>query len=157
MSALRNYNNTVQELKIARKRLKVLKAKKEELFLRICYPKGWHSNDGSGAKSTSIPLSASEKFANIVNEPNDITGLSLNDEIEMTERDVKDLQSTIDEMNEILRNLDGIEYEIYTKIIVDGLKPTQAVQHVAQDHFMSEDNVWRTYYSKVKQYLIRLQ
>lgn len=157
MSVLRSYNNTIQELKLIQKRLEVLEAKKEELFYRICYPQGWHTDDGSGSKSTSIPSSVTEKFASLCNEVNERTGLSLNDEINVCKHEIERLKKLVDEMNTILKNLDGIEYEIYAKIVVDGLKPTRAVQHVAQDHFMSEDNVWRTYYSKVKQYLVKLQ
>ena len=149
MVAYRSYNNTINELKIAQHRLNALKQRREELYQRLCVPKGWHTGERGAGSSQS----ATERYVLLVNTPNDATGLSLNDEIELCEQDVKELESLAESLKKPLESLSGIEERLYVKIAVEGLNPTKAVRQIADEEYFSESHVWHTYYRRIKPYI----
>lgn len=149
MRAVRSYNNTLNELKIAQHRLNALKQRRQELFNRLCVPKGWHVGEhGSGSDQ-----SATERYVLMVNTPNDATGLSLNDEIEQCEQDVAELERLLEALKKPLGELSGIEEMLYCRIAIDGLAPTKAVEQVAEENYISIDWVWHRYYKRIKPYI----
>lgn len=156
MSSIRNYNNTLIDLQTAKQRLKVLKERKEALFWRICGSKGWVIQEG-GKVSSKASKSATETFVEMINTPSTETGFSLNQEIEMAEAEVELLQKVLEIMAKGFVELTGIENNLYCAIVLDGLKPTEAVRKIAEDNFMTEDNVWRTYYPKVRELLRKIR
>lgn len=150
MEGIRSYTNTKNELKIVEQRLLVLKQKREELFNRLCVPKGWQVGEGGGTPTTQ---SATERYVLMINEPNKATGMSINQEIEQCEADIKRLRWLLNIMEEALGQLTGIEARLFQKIAVEGMKPTEAVAFVADEQFMSTDNIWHTYYRRIKPYI----
>lgn len=156
MSSIKNYNNTLIDLHTAEQRLKVLQERKESLFWRICGSKGWVIQEG-GKVSSKASKSSTEAFVEMINTPSLETGYSLNQEIEMAEEEVRILKAVLEVMAKGFTELKGIENNLYCSIVLDGLRPTEAVRKIAEDNFMTEDNVWRTYYPRVKELLRKIR
>lgn len=155
MAALRNYTNTRKELHIAEQRLNALYQRKDELYQKLCVPKGWQVSEGGGV-STKLPQSGVEKFVTLCNTPSEATGTSLNDEIEEREQEVAVLRNLCRTMENTLQGLQGIEANLYSLIVVGGKTPTEAVREIAEMQYLSEPNVWHTYYRRIKKYLDEL-
>lgn len=155
MGGLRNYTNTKKELHIAEQRLQALYRRKDELYQRLCVPKGWQISEGGGV-SSKMPQSNVEKFVVACNTPSEATGTSLNDEIEEREQEVAVLRSLCKSMENALLELTGIEANLYALIVVSGKTPTEAVREVAEMQYISETNVWHTYYRRIKKYIDEL-
>lgn len=155
MKALRNYGNTKIELKIARQRLEVLSRRKQDLYDRFVSPKGWQVSEGGGVSSKN-PQSGTEKFVMACEAVSEVTGLSLNAEIEQCQADIEHLADLCQMMENTLEHLEGIEATLFSLIVIAGKTPTQAVEDVAEMQSMSIDNVWHTYYKKIKQFIDEL-
>lgn len=156
MRGLRNYTNTRKELQLAEKRLDILRNRKEELYNRLVMPKGWQMSDGGGV-STKEPESNTEKYVLACNTPSEATGMSLNEEIAHVEQEIYYLRKVCEMMEETLEQLTGIEATLYSLIIIGGKAPTDAVREVADMQYMTEDNIWHTYYRKIKPFLDLLE
>lgn len=92
------------------------------------------------------------------------SGKSLAEEIAAAKKELHDYKKTLNQISRTLKELsarskfgktkDKIIYELYTKIMVDGLGPTQAVREVTEEYeFANESAIWRTYYPIVKKYM----
>ena len=75
--------------------------------------------------------------------------------------EINNLIETIDTQNKIiiqikkdLSELKGIEYNLYTKIIVDGFNISKAIEKVAQEEEKDISTIWKNYYPKIKNKLI---
>lgn len=155
MGGLRNYTNTRKELHIAEQRLNALRQRKDELYQKLCVPKGWQMSDGGGV-SAKLPQSGVEKFVILCNTPSEATGASLNDEIEEREQEVAFLRKLCETMEKALLELTGVEATLYSMIVIGGKTPTEAVREVADMQYLSEPNVWHTYYKRIKKYIDEL-
>lgn len=155
MKALRNYGNTKIELKIARQRLEILSRRKQDLYDRFVSPKGWQVSEGGGVSSKNTQ-SGTEKFVMACEAVSEVTGLSLNAEIEQCQADIEHLADLCQMMENTLEHLEGIEATLFSLIVIAGKTPTQAVEDVAEMQSMSIDNVWHTYYKKIKQFIDEL-
>lgn len=151
MQGIMSYTNTRKELKIAEHRLTVLINRKDELYQRFCLPKGWHISDG-GASSHTVQ-SGTEMYVNACTTPSEATGLSLNEEIDKCQREVEELREICHIMEDTLQSLDGIEATLYSLIVIGGKGPTEAVNEVAETEHYTADNIWHTYYRKIKPYI----
>lgn len=151
MGGIVSYTNTRKELKIAEHRLSVLINRKDELYHRFCMPKGWQISDGASA--THAVRSGTELYVTACNTRNEATGLSLNEEIDKCQREVEELRDACRIMEDALERLDGIEATLYCMIIINGKKPTEAVNELAEMEHYSVDNIWHTYYRKIKPYI----
>ena len=156
MGGIRNYTNTRKELQLAEKRLDILRLRKEELYNRLVMPKGWQISDGGGV-TTRNSESNTEKFVLACNTPSEATGMSLNEEIAHVEEEVYYLRSVCAMMEDTLEELTGIEASLYSLIIIGSMSPTDAVKEVATMQYMTEDNVWHTYYRKIKPFIDALR
>ena len=156
MGGLRNYTNTRKELQLAEKRLELLHNRKEELYNRLVMPKGWQLSDGGGV-SIREAESNTEKYVLACNTPSEATGMSLNEEIAHVEQEVYMLRRMCGMMEDTLEQLTGIEATLYSLIIIAGKSPTVAVREVADMQYMTEDNIWHTYYKKIKPFIDALQ
>ena len=152
MYGIRNYGNTRKELHIVETRLTELIRRKDELYQRLCVPKGWQISEGGGV-STKTPQSGVEKFVTLCNTPSEATGLSLNDEIERCEQEVAQLRDLCQAMETLLMELQGIEATLYRLVVIDGKTPTEAVREVSESMYLSESNIWHTYYKGIKPYI----
>lgn len=155
MGALRNYGNSKIELKLARQRLEALVKRKQELYNRYVMPKGWQVSDGGGV-SSKTPQSNTERYVMACETVSEVTGMSLNEEIDHVAEEVNQLTDLCELMEGTLQHLDGIEATLFSLIIIGGMTPTKAVEQVADMQSMSIDNVWHTYYRRIKKYIDEL-
>lgn len=59
----------------------------------------------------------------------------------------------VNEINSIkknMSNLKGIEYELYTEIVINGLNASKAVEKVAEKNEKDVSTIWKNYYPNVK-------
>lgn len=144
-----NYINTLIELKLAQSRLKVLRDRKEELWTNLISPKALKV-DLVGGQNMPKYTDATKEYALAVNTPRPPHNLSINEEIEQLENEVNHLTLVLETMGESVIKLKGIECELFVLIMVNGLKPSEAVNRIAELHYMSVSNIWQRYYPAVK-------
>ena len=144
-----NYINTLIELKLAQNRLKVLRDRKEEYFTNLISPKAMRI-DTVGGQNMPKYTDTTNAYAIAVNTPRPPHNLSINEEIDQLEREVEHLTMVLETMGESVIKLKGIECELFVLIMVNGLKPSEAVNRIAELHYMSVSNIWQRYYPAVK-------
>ena len=148
MFTIRNYTDTKCELEMAKTRLRLLTDKKEKLYCKyfpitpklkeIMVSGGEHNND---------------KMADYVHELHEIdlgTGKSLADEIIYQQQNVDKLQGYINDMNESLSKMSGLEYRLYYEIVVKGVNVTKAVENISEFSDKDTRTIWKNYYNKIK-------
>ena len=148
MFTIRNYTDTKCELEMAKTRLRLLTDKKEKLYCKyfpitpklkeIMVSGGEHNND---------------KMADYVHELHEIdlgTGKSLADEIIYQQQNLDKLQGYINDMNESLSKMSGLEYRLYYEIVVKGVNVTRAVENIAEFSDKDTRTIWKNYYNKIK-------
>lgn len=157
MKPIQTYNNLKHELEIEKSELSILLDKKDELHSKYF-------------KITSTPgteilknHSMSDKFANYMIEltKNTDNFPSLQESIEKQSKIVEKLEKSLSDMTANLVNLQGIEYELYSQIIVkngnlkSGQRPsiTRAVERTAEIYNVNVRTVWRVYNKKIKNLL----
>ena len=146
---LQNYTNTLIELKLAQNRLKVLRDRKEELFTNLISPKAMKI-DMVGGQNMPKYTDMTNAYVIAVNTPRPPHNLSINEEIDQLENEVNHLTLVLETMTDSVIKLKGIECELFVLIMVNGLKPSDAVNRIAEIHFMSVSNIWQRYYPAVK-------
>lgn len=62
-----------------------------------------------------------------------------------------ELKEKLKAMDMELRQLKGIEYELFYQIIVQGMNITKAIDKVAFDNDKEVSTIWKNYYPKVKE------
>lgn len=60
-------------------------------------------------------------------------------------------------MEHHLRDLTGVEHQLYYEIVVNGLNANKAVEKVSLHYDMSVSSLWKTYYPSVKEKLKELK
>ena len=156
MKAIRDYTSTLLEFKICKARLDYLLLKREELEVRYCGVKGMTITD-TGVHNQPSGADGLMKFVIAITTPDPKTGLSLDDEIEQKTNEVVTLYQTLSRMARALSQLTDIEAQLYRKIVVDGLKTSEAVRQVARDNYMSEQNIYARYYPSIKEEIYKLK
>ena len=151
MNAFRTYINTKSELRIAEIRLNWLYEKKEILEVRYLGIKSkplgeMPSNHNVGNDSSVVA------FIYEYEDKKQKNGLSIKEEITALELTVNSLKTSLDKMERALREMEGIEYQLFYIIKVEGKKPKKAVSMVTESSGMSEATIWR-YYAKMKESL----
>ncbi len=151
MNAFRTYINTKSELRVAELRLNWLYEKKEVLEVKYL-----------GIKSK--PLGEMPSNHNVSNDSSVIAfiyeyedkkqknGLSIKEEITALELTVNSLKSSVEKMEKALREMEGLEYQLFYLIKVEGKRPKRAVNIVSESSGLSEATIWR-YYAKMKESL----
>lgn len=151
MNAFRTYINTKNELKIAEIRLKWLYEKKEVLEVKYLGIK----SKPMGEMPTTHNVSNDSTVIAFIYEYEDKkqkNGLSIKEEITSLELTVNSLKSSVEKMEKALREMQGIEYQLFYLIKVEGKRPKRAVNLVTDSSGLSEATIWR-YYGKMKECL----
>ena len=156
MKALKNYTTTFLEYKVAKARLDYLQQKREELEVRYCGVKGINY-ESTGAVNQPSGNDKLMKFIIAVTTPNEETGLSLDDEIEIAGKELLSLQETLSTMARTIYRLTDIEAQLYREIVIGGKKVNRAIKDVAERNYMSETNVYVRYYSNIKEDIKKLK
>ena len=148
MFTIRSYTDTKCELEMAKTRLSLLMDKKEKLYCKyfpitptlkeVMVDGGQRNND---------------KMADYLHELHEIdvgTGKSLADEIVYQQQNIDKLQGYLNNMNESLSKMTGIEYQLYYEIVVKGVNVTKAVENIADKNDKETRTIWKNYYNKIK-------
>lgn len=155
METIRTYTNTKCELEMAKTRLSLLMDRKEQLYAKY-FPVTQKIKDDviKGGNQDK------DKMAAYVHELNEVdigTGRSLAQEIEY-QRDIVDkFKRYLNEMTDALSKMRGIEYSLYYEIVVNGINTSRAVSIVAERYNISDRNMWKYHYKKIKKDVIKLK
>lgn len=148
MKTILNYHNTKIELEIAKQRFDILFNKKTKLHDK-------YFSVTSKAKPVTIKQTANEKMTNYMIELTKInskTGLSLDQELKETAKQVFELESIVKEMTENLIKLHGIEYELYLQLLnKENQTVSKAVEKTADVCGVSLQTIWTKYYPKIRE------
>lgn len=165
MIAIRNYNNTHQELKSAKRRLELLEARAEKIF-DMFFP-----------TTTSIQneliktMSRRDRQVEYQIEMDRIrpeTGMSLRKEIEQTKNEVRQLQYYLGLMEHDLKEMEGVEYDLYYEIVINRANAKKSISRIIEEYsertYLDENaktievnTLWVNYYPKIKKYLEKLE
>ena len=96
-------------------------------------------------------------FLDLVGRINPQTGMSLDEELEMLARQIAELNTVLKRIRAALRKMEGLEFQLYVAIVIDGLTVTEAVQKTAEKNYLSEQTVWRYHLPKIKEELDALR
>lgn len=154
MFTIRTYTNTKCELEVAKIRLNKLMDDKEKLYCKYFPLTAKLKEDivDGGEKSK-------EKMAEYVHELHEIdwgTGKSLAEEIKYQQENVNRIQSYVNNMNDILSKLSGIEYELYYEIVVNGVGVSKAVSNIAEKYDKDTRTIWKYHYKLIKKDVKRI-
>lgn len=155
METIRTYTNTKCELEMAKTRLSLLMDRKEQLYCKY-FPVTQQIKDDiiKGGKKDN------DKMAMYVHELNEVdigTGRSLAQEIEYQRSVVDNLKRYVDDMDETLSKMNGIEYSLYYEIVVKGVGISRAVSNVAERYNVDDSTIWKRHYWKIKKDVKRLK
>ena len=156
MKALKTYTTTFLEYKVTKARLDYLQQKREGLQARYCGPQAI-SYESTGAKIQPSMTDKVMQFIIACTTPDEKTGLSLDDEIEMAARELLGLQETLSVMAKTITRLRDIEAQLYRKIVIEGKKVNKAIGEVAEENYMTETNVYVRYYANIKEDVKKLK
>lgn len=145
---IRTYANTKAELNVAKTRLDLLMSRKEEIYTRY-FPITAKFKDTIA--HTNKQTDAMAEYVAEITRINQITGMSLEDEIEEQRNKVNELKHYIDLIEQEMLKTTGIENELFKKIVIEGYKPTKAVTKIAEKYNKEEQTIWKYYYSKIKE------
>ena len=151
-NAITTYSNTQAELIIAKERLSLLMDRKEKIYTKF-FP--------LVAKVTDTPAHTNKKsdpmadYVHEITKPNSITGVSLEDEIEEARNEVNRLEYCLRSMKETFKTLTGIENELFRFIVIDGLGKSKAVNKIAEKYGKEPRTVWKLYYPKIKEEILK--
>lgn len=148
MFNIKNYTDTKCELEIAKTRLNWLMDKKAELYCKY-FPISPTLKDvivdGGERSSDKMPEYLHELYELDVG-----TGMSLAEELQAQQRKVNMLQNCINDMNESLSKMTGIEYQLFYEIIYKGVNVSKAVDNIAIANEKEPQTIWKNYYKKIK-------
>lgn len=150
MQAIITYNNTKHELEIEQIRLDNLLDKKALLHSK--YFSVTSKPSETGIQSGSFK----DKYAQFMIEFTKInkdTGMSLEQELMGQKSTVNKLTKILDKMTDNLLQLQGLEYELYSQIVVKHNNITKAVAKTAEIYDCSLGTVWNCYNKKIKKLL----
>ena len=151
MFTIQTYTNTICELEMAKKRLNLLMDRKEKLYCKYFPLTPTLKEDivDGGEKNR-------DKMADYVHELHEIdvgTGKSLAEEITYQQENVNKIQSYVNNMNDILSKLNGIEYELYYEIVVKNTTISKAVDNIAEKYNKDSRTIWKYNYKNIKKYI----
>ena len=148
METIRTYTNTKCELEMAKARLSLLMDRKEQLYCKYFPMTAKIKEDVvSGGQRNN------DKMADYVHELHEVdigTGRSLADEIDYQREGVERLQQYVNQMNDTLAKMNGIEYALYYEIVVKGVRISRAVSNIAERYNSDDQTIWKHHYSKIK-------
>lgn len=155
MFTIRSYTDTRCELEMAKTRLSLLMDRKEKLYCKY-FP------ITTTIKETAVVGGTKEndKMINYLHELHELdigTGKSLAEEIQYQQENVDKLQWYINNMNDILSKMTGLEYKLYYEIAVKGITISKAVENIADISGKDTSTIWKNYYNKIKKYVKKLK
>lgn len=155
MAVIRNYTNTLIDLRTSEARYSALRERREVYYVKYLGIKSPSYEKVGGGRNWAVD--GMTIFLDLVTKKNKKTGMSLDDEIEKLAQEIAFLSKLVKEMGVNLKRMKGIEYQLYSTIVIDGIPTTKAVKKVAEDNFLSEEAVWHTYLPRIREELRKLE
>ena len=154
MFTIQTYTNTICELEMAKKRLNLLMDRKEQLYCKY-FPLTAKLKEDivDGGENNN------DKMADYVHELHELdigTGKSLAEEINYQQENVDKIQTYVNNMNDILCKLNGVEYELYYEIVVKGITISKAVDNIAEKYEKDTRTIWKYHYKSIKKYIKKI-
>lgn len=149
MQTIRNYTNTLNELNIAKTRLNWLLNKKEMLYCKY-FPVTKQLKEIMVDGGHDITRDSMADYMHELTTTDTETGKSLEQEIQDQRNIVQELEYYLRVMDYSLKELTGIEYELYYEIIHNGLRISQAVRKIADKFDKDDSTIWRIYHKSIK-------
>lgn len=154
MCDFKNYIDTKLELDLNRTRLNLLEEQKESIFNKY-FPTTSNIKEVVVSR-TNKQNDAYVEYMHEINKKN-ATGLTICEEMIFLNENIKRLERHLKKMDEIIHNLEGLEYELFYNIICEGKRVTVVVQTLADKYNYDERTIWRTYNKKIKKYVEKLK
>ena len=152
---IRNYTNTLLELRTCEERYRLLQERREVYYVKYLGVRSPNFEKIGSGKNWSID--GMSVFLDLVGRINPQTGMSLDEELEMLARQIAELNTVLKKIRAALRKMEGLEFQLYVAIVIDGLTVTEAVQKTAEKNYLSEQTVWRYHLPKIKEELDALR
>ena len=154
MLTLRNYTDTKCELEMAKTRLNLLIDKKITIYDKY-FP------ITARLKEIKVDGGACEHdpMADYIHEINTIdigTGMSITGEIMFQQGRIIKLQGYLDNMDETLSKMKGIEYKLFYEIVYNATPVTKAVENIAEECEKDVTTIWKNHYNKIKKDVKRI-
>lgn len=140
--------NTIAERNIAQKRLKLLQNRKDEMYAKYFKVTAQLSCTGGG--HTKQRRDKMAEYLAELTKVNEVTGKSLEEEIEEQRNFINQCNYYIKLMKRELKKTTGIENDIFKEVAINGKNPTKAVNIVAEKYKIEPSTVWNNYYPNVK-------
>lgn len=147
MNVIQNYKSLKLEMKADKIRLNYLKDRKEELYQIYTGVKAVSFGEKEGGHTEGNNVI---KLLDKLDEINVQTGLSINQEIEVLTERIKKQKTALGKLEKLLKSYNGIEYDLFYEIWVNGIKPTKAVRIIAERWSYDESHIWKNVYPKLK-------
>ena len=158
MIILRNYMETSAEIRLCQLRLEILLRRQEELWARYVDPKAPRLDEPMRDSNFAKGDERAQAYFNAMNEVNEITGMSLEQEIEYQRKSIRENEKILNRMDRTLRKLKGTaEWQIYREIVMNGTPITKAIVIVAEYLGKDPSTLWKVNYPKIKDDLKKLE
>lgn len=162
MNCIERYSFVKANKIVAEKHLRLLLDKRLELYVKYCGVKSVptdkeiHNSQSNDSRVVAF-LEAYEIKKNSEGKSLSEQIIDCNKEIMLYKRQMEQMEKVIHELSNNAQcgcSKEIIVYRLYSKIVLDGLKPTQAVKELTTEFgFSDERSIWKTYYPEVKKYL----
>lgn len=152
-----SYNNELKKRRLYLNELKRCKERREELHSIYLGGANPFKEQVKGGKSINPMQDAQARYHDATNCETyiNLDGIdySINEYIEKLKEILEKQKVYLEGQSEILDMLEGRDYELYYMIKVKGYKPTRAVTEMAIKYDITESNIWRREYRRIKKYL----
>lgn len=142
------YTDTQIEYQLALQRLEILENRKMEIWQKYFGVKSpqWDKigEKGTNTNPDKMVMYLDEISRSKGNKP------SLEAEIIRTRNEAQRLDKVLKVMAEKLKSTDSIEGKLYYRIVVEKCSVNKAIREIAAEVYMTENNIWKTYYPKIK-------
>lgn len=139
MNVFQAYSNTKAECDVLKLRLELMRERETKIEDMYALP-------------NYSPVDIEKYISESGRRTND-TQRTVYEEISMLEKDISKYELALKGMEESLVMMQGIEYDLYKAIVIDGMKPSVAVEKVSNQCGKSESTLWRNAYKKIKTFL----
>lgn len=154
--SIKHYIAILSEIKTANALLEYYKLKREELQTRILGVKAV-SFDKEITAPSSISRDKVIVYLDAYENRPCANNLSLKDNIEKLENDILELEKTKLVIEETVKNLTGIESQLFSEVAIYGKTMTEAVIKVSRINYIAESTCWRFYVPKAREALKMLK
>lgn len=152
-----SYNNEIKKRRLYLNELKRCKERREELHSIYLGGSNSFKEQVKGGKSINPMQDAQARYYDATNCETyiNLDGIdySINEYIEKLKEILEKQKEYLEGQSEILNMLEGRPNELFCLIQVEGLRPTKAVETLANKYGLDTRSIWKREYKKIKKYL----